>query len=191
MKNSTIGNLIDDEEYRDAFDRLQELRLRAGEVERAIEEALAGSPGTSRKERIGARAAALVGAGDAPPEEPGVSSEELAELQEERSVLAEAVRLQEAAVKKLASQKSREIVERVRPEYEKLIERLAGALVELGKVADEEAEFRTRLDEAGVKYGPYLTPPFAIGRFRLGDRESKLRYWLRAIEREYGVKARR
>lgn len=81
-----------------------------------------------------------------------------------------------------AARASAEIVERVKPEHRAIVARMAKALIELGKIAIEEREFRDVLQLGDVMAGSLRAMPIpALGDPR--NRESRAAAWLReAIE---------
>jgi hypothetical protein len=103
---------------------------------------------------------------------------ELAGIDHERQVLRRAIEMQRQVLERERFRVGREVCEALRPAHREIVQKLADALIALGRVAAEEIDFRNALDEKGVPFAGFLRP---MPINRLGnprDGNSMLARWL-------------
>lgn len=191
-----------DPRVREEWTRLQELRLELDELDRRAHAVLAGDEEEEdrRGRGIEEQADALL-RGEEIDDGPGVDTSEIvARIRRRQRVLRKAVEKQERVFGTVFTEATRDLAESVRPAYAEFLEkRLVPVLLQLGHLADLEAEFFRSLHTASkgtiyLQKVPRLTG--YLERFRLGELgprdadspfQSVLTKMLEEFEEEYGV----
>ncbi|MDP2601246.1 MAG: hypothetical protein Q8S00_01435 [Deltaproteobacteria bacterium] len=151
------------QDYREAAAKLTELQTHRNEAERLIEDTNARL--TARRESIDDEVNRLL-QGDSGPQALNNDSlrEDLGQLYHKKTVLDLAIEKQRQRIKALESEHTREICKRLRPEYQRIANRVLTAVKELCAAnAEEEAfadEFRTHGLESFGSWLPCARFPF-------------------------------
>jgi len=154
-------------EYQAAQKRLGEVQLELVEVEKKIGGILTDLTHHTPLSFTEKARALLAGKSLARETEPALT--ELGRLQERRRLLGEAIKLQRQSMQDLGYRFAERVCTDLRPDYIKIVARVAAAVAELGAALDEEREFRMALQEAGVEYSSYLRPMPFLGVGGLDD----------------------
>lgn len=177
----------DHPEYREAADKLAELRERFAALDAEIEAARrsrAEIPAPSS--RIEDQARELLSGGGAAVATRLVTLEAIDEMTHRRGVLKEAIRLQEQRVEAVRGEIGREIAMAARPEYEAIVRRMAAAVQALSEAADEEAAFRERMNDQRISFAS-VVPPMPLESARLSVYGSRANRWADEAERDLGI----
>ena len=189
MTTTTKGldlNPMNDAGYRTASDKAQELRGELAACDEAINNVTAARARRVRaSDMLRSRATALLD-GEPDPADDQPTREQLGDLYDRRVLLRAAIELQDQRATAEHRRVSGEIIAAARPGYSEIVKRMAHAIEELARVAEEERVFRERLLDAGIAGVPNLPPmPYAqLGR--LADSYSDASRWLREA-REAGL----
>ncbi len=102
---------------------------------------------------------------------------EYPKLCERRAVVAKAIEMQKKVLSEEEARASRDIVERVTPEYRAIVAGLGKSMIRLGKAMVDEIFFFEALRDAGVTHGSLTRMNVtALGDPR--DRNSRLAMWI-------------
>ena len=151
-------DLMQDPGVKGAFDRLQGFRGDLADVEHRMTETNSRLSGLRNKEHSGPidKAAKALVAGKPFKDVEGdiaILQGEYPKLSKRRAVVARAAELQRKKLDQEEDRASREICERVEPEYREIIARLARIMIDLGKAKMADLAFFDALRDGGVKYG--------------------------------------
>ena len=113
---------------------------------------------------------------------------EHAELLRRERILEMALKIQNGRVMEANNAASREIALAARPEYQKILRRLAEALVEAGRIADEEAAFRAELERGASTISALDALPFRD--MQLDIEGSKINQWFDEARELHGIQVK-
>jgi hypothetical protein len=168
----------------------EEIAATAKEIDEHEQQLSVGAGGRVRDSLD--QAALAVIEGSATDERPDLAPvrERLAKMRERLTVYERAKALHGHNMDKLRAELSRKIIDKAFPEYGKIVERMADAVVALSELNQEEETYRRALLDDGVMLGDLVPMPFPkVGLLR--DEHSIANFWLReAHERGYLKKAR-
>lgn len=167
MTDSRSFDLTRFPEYRDATQKLTEVQLELAAVEQR-RDALLLDLSRHVPASLTQQAETLLTGGTLIEQETKPLHDELSKLQARKRVLEEAIRLQRRHVETLTFRYAERICQNLRPDYLKIVQRVAATVAELGEALDEEREFREVLADQGVPYASYLRPMpfFGVGGLR-------------------------
>lgn len=172
--------LRDDPEFRDADDKLQEVRVQRGELQTRIDE-LVGNQNVAAKDHATAlqsQAEAVLASdgGSAvatlPPRTADDIGIDLGTKYTQLEILNLAVTTQEGKVEKLKQGTSVKWCKENRSDYIERVRRVHAAIKELAKAADAEREYRESANDAGIAFDAYFRPPHLGIEWSLKCRET-------------------
>lgn len=177
--------------YNEAAKKLADLNVEhttlGDEIDAARAERVSASAGPSRMEDA---AHAFLSSGSVAIADSMATLEAIDKLVQRRKVIGEAIKIQRRRVEELQQEMGREIAAAARPEYEKLVARMAEALVTLSAAADAEFALRTRLERDGVSFGAGVIQPADMSWARLSVYDSPANRWFNDVEAAYSVRAK-
>lgn len=188
MATPKIPALLDFPEYREAVELRDRISARIRHVRDEIDRLRANRP----KPASSLPVEELLAAAEPTVEtSPTLWSETIGRLREQRATLEDALKAQRITVRETGLRVAEKIAEQVRPAYAELQDRMAVAVKELGRLADEEAAFRRALADAQVPES-YIHPnPLNFMRLHVSDNGSHANAFLEKAEKHHGVKAGR
>jgi hypothetical protein len=180
-----IPRLTDFAEYREAADKLSGLRAEVRSIEHRMNNIsfeLANAKRTREEQ-----AEELLAAGNVTADPTGELHAEYRTLAARQPVVKRAAEIQVGRVAEVRGKVSREIVRSLRPEYEKLLRRMASAAVVLGQLADAEQRFRDRLLAEEVDFSGAM-PPAPLREMQLAAEGNRINLWLdNHLGADYGI----
>lgn len=182
-------SLMDDDDYRRAGERLQELHQQRDDLERRRQQALSGLHEAGPSVELAARAERLLADGVLPlPTDAEIARlrGDLVTLTDQLAVVRQAIELQRGVVQRERVRVSAAICQRLRPQHRAIVLRIATALEDLGAALEAERTFREALNDADVIYGHELRPMPIPALGLLSEPHSALSRWL-AEAREAGL----
>jgi len=190
-KSPVTVDLLSDEEYRGESEKLQGLRGKLAGLERNINSISAAREREEQASVVRLQAATALLDGMEPP---GAvpSHAQLAALYETRVITREAVAIQEGRLREIRARVSRTLCMALRPEYARIVKRLAAALTELSEALDQEHEFRAVLRDADIDFSTAIRPmgPLWVSAEKVGrvsDPFSNISAWLAEAKDHYGI----
>jgi hypothetical protein len=197
--------LYDDPAYAAEVAKLTALRTKMQELNERLDALRAENvhgPAPAKGNRVGERLDALGEFDDAALERAlsngtgraaaGRRAADIQRINDQRASVSELAGEQYQRTERAKTRAARALAEVYRPAYTALLEQMAGAAVELGRLADREAEFRRAMEAQHVS----ALPPAGLHHMRLFEGEgsnagSKLTNWLEELKRNYGIKVPR
>ncbi|MFO7606173.1 MAG: hypothetical protein R6W72_07735 [Desulfurivibrionaceae bacterium] len=165
--------LVDFPEWKAASERLGELQLELGEMDRQHQaglQSLQQAEQMRAADRLTKEAEAYIG-GDTPAG-PAITREEVEGLAHRRKLLLRAVELQKQRMSTMRAQLSAEICKALRPAYSQIISDMAGKVAALAKAAEAERLFREGLRDGDIAFTGHLPPVPLRGGWDQGDEYS-------------------
>lgn len=180
-----IPSLSEFPEFVQAQERLRALHVEAGKVSAEIESLRANPPRLTTDAAI----EALI-AGERLEASQSVTEwqSRLEHLHERHRMLTEAARVQRGRVSEARAAAASQIVTQIRPAYAALQARMASAVAAVGKLADEETEWREALTVANIPFSDLKANALSVMRLNTKDNGSAAVEFLRRAEADHGVK---
>jgi hypothetical protein len=176
-KNSI--RLEDHQPYRIAVEKLGEFQGQLTAAEREISALISTSEDRRRliEDPVTRQAKALISGEAAPSVEN--ESQELNKARSRCTILRRAIELQRATADRERDAASQTLCERLQPDHRRLVADLAQAVINLGKAAEAEENFRDHLIASGVTFTPWLRPMAFPAAMHPRESYSRIAAWLR------------
>ena len=171
-------SLNDDKAYAAESEKLARLNAERSELDASISEVARERAALQGSNRLDGAAVALLDGEEAGADARG-PEQRLVELTQRREVLGRAIGIQTERANRARVEAGARIVRKLGPDYDKLINRVVVAAVELAKACDAAWIFRDELTNRGVSIG-WFQPLTGVS---LRDPNSRLNVWLGEAER--------
>lgn len=177
-------SLMRDEQYVSAWNKLMELKDELIQVEENLRELNQKGPNDAFKANLERKVDAVLSGRDPDTLEPSDWHGDMRKSRERKRLLSLAEEKQARIVGRERSRASREIAQRVRPQYVGIIRELARLLIPVGDAIIKEAKLRSELVAAEVWFQGTMPP---VPLRALGDPRSKysdIARWFQEVLRE-------
>lgn len=203
-------SLLDDPDYAAALQKFSNLRQKSSELDERLDKARRERREMTAEHDPVDERLDKIGDGDPDAIERALSNgsgqgslsamdEAVKKIQKQRVSISELLVAQKKRLDRVQALAARKLAEEVRPQYTALLEEMAEKAVELGRLADQEAEFFRFLRDNRV---PGFEPPAGLPKMRLFEgveqrgpfrnpTASDLTRWLDKVQKHYGVKVER
>ncbi|MBB5348261.1 hypothetical protein JWG42_05185 [Desulfoprunum benzoelyticum] len=168
-----MKKLTDYKEWTEAEAKLNELKTERDRIEAELTELYSRSK-PSGVDKLTAAAEILLSGGQAVAPTGEGYEKRLNELHGRKRVVLKAVEIHERAMKDLRAKLSAEICRELKPQYRKIVQRVADAAMALDAAMQAEKDFRDQLFQADIAYAGHLVPTVFHGVGTLDDDNSRI-----------------
>jgi len=175
MKITTLSEI---KEWQAAETKLNELKTERDRIERELNELYSRSK-PSGPDRLTAAAEILLSGGQAVAPTGEGYEKRLNDLHGRKRVVLKALEIHERAMKDLRARLSAGICAELKPQYRKIVQRVADSAIALDAALQAEKDFRDQLFQADIAYAGYLNPVVLRGVGTLDDENSRISQFMR------------